>query len=94
MSILLFVSFQTSFGFLSDIKKFDKDALKRTEISVVHLDGSVSYQDKDGTIIEKERTYNELFKKYGYIPNDNPDLQIATVFDFLMFGKNFTLISS
>ncbi len=64
------------------IAEFDQRRLRSTTVQVRTPDGRVSVTDRDGNLISKianPRHLNDDLSRYGFIVNNDPDLQVGEV---------------
>ncbi|GFO42042.1 dual specificity protein phosphatase 19 [Plakobranchus ocellatus] len=70
---------------LSDLKSFDKNALRKTETVVTHPDGSRVIEGKDDQGIAYRRP--SASSQHGFVVDTAEDLQVAEVRPFLLMGS-------
>ncbi|RUS86457.1 hypothetical protein EGW08_005772 [Elysia chlorotica] len=70
---------------LTDLKSFDKNALRKTETIITHADGSRVIEGKDDKGIAYRRP--SASSQHGFVLDTAEDLQVAEVRPFLLMGS-------
>ncbi|KAL4222657.1 dual specificity phosphatase 19 [Mactra antiquata] len=72
-------------GLLSQLKKFNKQSLNKTETRVRTEDGKVLIESQDSS--GNYQSVVDSQKEFGFVPDYRPDLQVGEVKDNLKFGS-------
>ena len=77
---------------LSDLKSFDKNALRKTETVITHADGTRVIEGKDDEGVTYRRP--SASSQHGFVLDTAEDLQVAEIRSFLMMGECFFFLLS
>ncbi|GFS02148.1 dual specificity protein phosphatase 19 [Elysia marginata] len=70
---------------LSDLKSFDRNALRKTETLITHADGTRIIEGKDDQGVTYRRPSTS--SQHGFVLDTAEDLQVAEVSSFLLMGS-------